>query len=975
MQPFLRQTAAHYAGNPDKLTKTVFVFPNKRSARYFRKEMQGMVPAAEDGRRNIGRLVSINDFFQRIYGVETTARIPLILSLYECYKALNEKAEPLDEFIHWGGVMLSDFDNIDKYMVDASKVFVNVADFRAIQDTYDYLTENQRKAIEHFIAHFRDRNGRITVNMDSDSDDMKARFLRVWNLLAPLYASFNEKLEADGMAYEGKIYKACASRIKGGSDVTALMGARFPGRTRFVFVGLNALNECEKTLLRALRDNGLAEFVWDFSSREIKDPRNRAALFLRKNVEEFPQAFHLDINGLRRPSVRVISVPSSVGQAKLAPSILSETTGSKPEDTVFVLPDENLLMPLLSAIPDTYDTVNVTMGYPMTKSGVYSLMKAYCRMQLSVRIKDDTVYFHHKAVHNIFSNGLFRAVLSEEDAAVVEKVKREAKQYIPMADLQGTPLLETVFSPIMTEAQEEGTDGTRPGSLLNATLPSAAQNHAVEKTLKRILGLIAELIGGKTGTERDAATDVETEFITRYAECIDNIAGNDLDVLPATWMRLLDGLVRGESIPFEGDALAGLQVMGTLETRALDYKNVVIMSANEDVFPHRSVDNSFIPPEIRKGFGLPTTEYQDAVWAYYFYRLIQRAENVWLIYDSRTEGLLSGEESRYIKQLEYHFRFPLKKYTAVAPVMPLAEDAFIPKTDEDIAALKNGHLSASALQSYLACPAKFYYQAVKGLKDEEEVAETMDAAMLGTLFHTCMEKLYKGKPTVTADDIRSILADTRALRAMVSAEICESVKALEVEGRNLVIEEVVLEYIKGALRHDLDLLAKAGSSGFHIIGLERFLQKEIDGFKFIGFADRIDSYKDGEVRVVDYKTGKVEDEDILITDANAAAVTEKLFGETNTGRPKIALQLYLYDQFLHAGLVRPGEKVVNSIYSTARLMTTPLPDVEESEAFSSMVEERLHELLQEISNTAIPWRRTCDKHTCEMCDFRGICGR
>lgn len=958
---FLQQVAAHYAAvSPEKLQSSVFILPNKRSCRYLRRDLRRAVGDESP----VGKLISVNEFFQKVYGVETTDRIPLILSLYECYKSLNPNAEALDEFIHWGRVMLSDFDNIDKYMVKAKDVFVNVSDFRDIQDTYDYLTDNQRRAIENFLSHFRDSSGRITVNMDTESNDIKARFLRVWNLLAPLYEAYNEKLSAEGMAYEGKIYRTCAEAIRGGGDIKALLQAHFPGRTRFVIVGLNALNECEKTVFRAMRNASLTEFIWDFSSREIRDGRNRASLFLRKNVEEFPQAFVLDTDGLRRPVVHVVSVPSSVGQTKLAPTILASAQG-RPEETAFVLPDENLLMPLLSAVPDVYDTINVTMGYPMTKSDVYSLLRACGSLQLGTREVDGKVYFHHKALSNIAASSLFRMTLSQEEDALMRTVKEEAAPWVEAERLQHGDSLD-VFFHIVTAG-----DGDEVHRMDN-TLADAAQNSALAAYLNNILKHVSASL---TAHQTDGEPDIEKDFAKRYTDIVASMNRYALAVRPATWLRLLDGLLRTESVPFEGDALEGLQIMGTLETRALDFRNLVILSANEDVFPHRSVDNSFIPPEIRKGFGLPTTEYQDAVWAYYFYRLIQRAENVWLIYDSRTEGLLSGEESRYIKQLEYHFGFKLHKHTAVAPVMPLAEDEYIEKTADDVEALRQGHLSASSLQSYLACPAKFYYQAVKGLKTEDAVTESMDAATLGTVFHACMEQLYKGKQVVRLQDIRTMLADQQALRTLVREKILAETRALDVEGRNLIIEEVVVEYVNGALRHDLNLLTQSGSDGFRILGLERFMKKEIDGFKFIGFLDRIDSYKPGEVRVVDYKTGHVEDEDILITNDNAASVVEKLFGEANTGRPKIALQLYLYDQFLREGLLRAGESVVNSIYSTARLMTTPLPDVAESTAFRDAMQEKLHGLLSEIADTSVPFRRTKDKHVCSMCDFRNICGR
>lgn len=976
MQTFLSQVAGHYANSPDKLRRMVFILPNRRSALHLKEQMNELVNAgaAVEGqlRKRIGTYISINDFLQKVYGVDTSDRIKLILTLYACYRELNPKAEPLDEFIHWGRVMIADFDNLDKYLVDAKKLFVNVSDFRAIQDTYQYLTDGQRSAIEHFLRHFRNDAGRVTVNMDADSESVKARFLQIWNLLGPLYGRFNERLEQSDMAYEGRVYRMVAQQLVDGTDVKTLTDSAYPWAGRFVFVGLNALNECEKVILRSLRNAGLAEFCWDFSSRELKDGRNKASLFLKKNVEEFPQAFPLDqADPLRRPEVNVVSVPSGVGQTKLAPQILASVSGCKSEETVFVLPDETLLMPLLSAIPAEYDTVNITMGYPMDRSSVYGLMKAVGRLQQTMRIKDGVNHFHYKAVRDILSNSLLNAVLTQEESATVQRAARETRQFIPMKELHGTPLMDVIFAPIMTAS------GSRQVSF---SLASAEQNHAIEASYLILLDLLKTRLLDKKRQEGEAFSshlDMELDFLERYRQIVLSFRDTDLPVLPGTWMRLLDGLLRSESVPFEGDALKGLQVMGTLETRALDFKNVVILSCNEDLFPHRSADNSFIPPELRRGFGMPTLEYQDAVWAYYFYRLIQRAEKVWLVYDNRTEGLLSGEESRYIKQLEYHFRFPLKRFTAVSPVAPTAEDPAIEKTADDIAFLKDegGRLSASSLQSYLDCPAKFYYQAVKRLRTEDDVKETMDASTLGTVFHAVMEALYKDKRMVSLQDIRAMLTDVTTLKAIIREAILSETQTLEIEGRNIIIADVVLQYVKATLRHDADLLLQSGSDSFRIIGLERKFVSKIDGFSFIGFADRIDSFRNGEVRIVDYKTGKVEDDDILISDSNAQSVVEKLFGDNPSGRPKIALQMYLYGRFAHDGLLHPGEKLVNSIYSTARLMRKPLPDVPESPVFTQMVDERLHGILAEIADTSTPWKRTCDKHVCEKCDFRSICGR
>lgn len=952
MKPFLRQVAEHYAGRGDDLTgKTLFVFPSRRAGAFFSRYKRN---AGWHGRL---RQTSVNEFFYAAIGSKPTDRISLILTLYEVYRQVKPAPEPLDEFIHWGEVMIGDFDDIDKYMVDAKALLVDVADYKAIQESLAFLTDEQREAIEHFVAHFRSgAGGRLTVDLDDDS--VKARFLSVWNCLAEIYRRYNALLDEKGMAYEGKVYRMLAERIRGGEDVRTVVKMAFGTDIRkVVFVGLNALNECEKTVLRALQKEGLAEFCWDFSSEEIRDPRNKASLFLKDNVVAFPPAFLPDIgpDALSRPDVTAVGVPSGVAQAKYTGSLLSAPSLSG-EDTVVVLADEGLLLPLLSALPETLGKVNVTMGYPVAQSAVHTLVHAVVRLQVGARKTPDGVYFHHGAVEDLLSCSLLSAALGEDGRGVAKAIRTAAKAWVPASDAKGSPLLETLFTPVVDD-------------------PAAADSRQNKALGAYLAGAIAATMDAVSGLTDDDAR-MEREFADRYRDILDRIGRFDLPVMPATWMRLLERLLAGESLPFDGDRLEGLQVMGSLETRALDFRHVVIVGANEDRYPGRSTAPSFIPPELRKGFGMPTYEFQDGIWAYYFYRLIQRAETVTMVYDTRTDGLLSGEESRYIKQLEMLYAFPVKHETAEPVASAPAREDCIPKTEDDITALRQGHLSASAMQSYLYCPARFYYQSVKGLREDEEAAETLDAAALGTVFHAVMETLYGGRKTVTMDYLQGLLHDAGAVRTLIRERIMAEMKTIDVTGRNLVIEEVILEYVRAVLRYDIGAMKKAGRDEIRIIGLEKYLEAEIDGFRFIGFIDRMDSIVPGQVRVIDYKTGHVEDDDIRIDGANAASVVDKLFGESNVGRPKIALQLYLYDEFVHGALGEGSvETVVNAIYSTARLLTRPLPEVPECNEFKSLVRDRLAGTLREIADTSVPWKRTEDRRSCQMCPFRAICGR
>ncbi len=411
MIPFLKQVVDHYY-NIGGIENRCFIFPNRRSMVFFRKYLCEAVAASSGKPLLVPQMFTINDFFYRAAGLQSSDRVRLLLKLYDCYAELNPKAESLDEFIFWGDVILGDFNDVDKYLVDARQLFANVADYKALQDTFEYLTETQRRAIEGFLSHFNDQSGRLTVDLGGDNPDVKGRFLQIWNILYPLYVKFNESLETEGMAYEGMVYRRMAMRLKeeAAADVCKDM---LDGSEGVVFVGLNALNECEKTLLRKLRDAGLAEFCWDWSGRMIKDPQNRSSLFMTENVVEFPQAAGWDEDGPECPEINVISIPSSVGQAKRLPDILKLRTVA-PEECAVVLPDENLLKSVLNSIPEDIGDINVTMGLPMSGSLFYAMMAEVSAIQMHAVYRKNTWLFYHKQVWDFFASEIFKKAADEK---------------------------------------------------------------------------------------------------------------------------------------------------------------------------------------------------------------------------------------------------------------------------------------------------------------------------------------------------------------------------------------------------------------------------------------------------------------------------------------------------------------------------------------------------------------------------------
>ena len=955
MIPFLKQVADHYY-NIGETDKCCFIFPNRRSLVFFTRHLCQAVKDSDVLSRPIvaPEMLTINDFFHKVGGMHSVDRVRLLIELYDCYRECNPKAESLDEFIFWGDIILSDFNDVDKYLVDSKQLFANVSDIKKIQDTYTYLTDTQRKAIEAFVSHFSDLSGRLTVDLDSEDPDVKGKFLMIWNILYDLYELFNTRLREKGMAYEGMVYRQLVQRLKTES-VEDVFNDVWQGDVKFVFVGLNALNECEKMLLRKLRDAGRAEFCWDYSGKIISDPKNRSSFFMAENVVEFPQAAVWDREGLNVPEINVVSVPSSTGQAKRLPDVLngigSRTVAGLTECAI-VLPDETLLSSVLNSIPDEVEDINVTMGLPMTGSILYSMMSDIAAIQLHTVNKKEKWYFYHKQVWDLFANDLFRKASDEKTLEIISKVKSDAAYYISQDVLSGTPLLDAVFRPVIADQK----------------LQSASQIKDFAEYQKQVLTAVVSSV-----TE-DVGMNLELEYAKEYYKCVNVLKEIDLEVLPVTYVRLLNQLLSAVSVPFRGEPLKGLQIMGPLETRALDFRNLVILSANEGVFPRRNVSSSFVPPELRKGFGLPTYEYQDAVWAYYFYRMISRAEKVWMFTDTRTEGLKSGEESRYIKQLEYHFNIPLNRYVVRFEKMKTAQVEDIVKTLDDVRKIKETVLSATTVQNYLACPAKFYYGTVKELKAEEEVAESLDYGMFGTVYHETMRSLY-ASDRMTAKDIQSWLGREDEIKSKIKELIIDELNLMEVSGRNLVVTDVILKYVMKTLQRDLELLEKEGVDFFEILGREVKVSGEFKGQKFKGFIDRLDSFHPGQVRVVDYKTGKVLDDDEKINDDNALAIAEDIFAEDIKERPKIALQFFIYDMLVQNHPLARGKQLFNCVYSTARLFKEPPLNVPRNEMFFNAVSERLENTLKEMYSLEVPFRRTNDEKVCEYCDFKMICGR
>ncbi|MBO4465233.1 MAG: PD-(D/E)XK nuclease family protein [Bacteroidales bacterium] len=952
MKPFLKQVALHYY-RQDGLGEKIFVFPNRRSMAFFRKHLCDFVKA--DGKPMLApRLTTVGDFICQMTGASTSDRISLLLELYDTYCSLNPQAEKLDDFIYWGDVLLADFDDVDKYRVDAKGLFANIADLKAMQDDYSYADKKQKDAIEKLVRNFDN-----VTHSGNPRRDVKENFLQIWNILYPLYTNYKQNLRWKDMAYEGMIYRDLAE-VLDEKLVADLLETAFPGTSTCVFVGLNALNECEKSVMKKLQNAGLAEFCWDYTGK-----------FIEENLKLFPNVFTPE-GGDRLPKVHVVKVPSATGQAKMLPVLIDQVPDKERGlDFAVVLADETMLMPVLNSLPKCKEGVNVTMGYPMDASEWSSLMRDVLEMQMHLRPKGGEHFFYHKDVKDILSSAILQALLDEEEKKTVGSIVSAAKFYIPRADFGQGQLLSAIFRPVVTKPGEA--DATQIRALADYLLD------LTQTIASRLQGLSKEY-------------DLQLDFAKRYYCAVVRLRDLDRAMLPRTWAHLLNQILAGESVPFDGNPLGGLQVMGPLETRALDFKHIVILNANEGVFPRIGSGASFVPAEVRQAFGLPTYQRQEDVWAYYFYRLIHRAENVWMLYDSRSDGLNTGEESRYAKQLRYLGKHwcTFEESVAQADVSHSEDVSVIPKTAEDIERIKNHLFSPSSFHTYLDCPAKFYYNVVMGLKAEDEVKESLDSGLLGNICHDTLHALYIGEEAMNSDEpfdkrdnkyadftgtvTKEYLLDwqnrkddiKRKVLSLIRAEL----KTVEVTGRDLVTADIIVNYVLQVIKSDLKLMGNRRS--LEILGLEAHLGPvEICGHKFHGYIDRIDSFEDGTARVVDYKTGS-DRQNVLSTSLKPSSI----FKGDNVYANKAALQFFIYDRLVENNPRCAGLALSNSMYAMSDFFEEDVRVWEQDEEFNKSVEEELQKTFDEMENPETGFKKV-DKNSnsCKFCDFRVICGR
>ncbi len=959
MTPFLQQIASlFYQQYGAEVSRLAFVFPNRRTGLFFQKYLSEVA----DKPLFSPTILTINDLFVQLSGKQTADRINMLFMLYDIYVRHSGSTETFDEFLYWGEMLLNDFDDVDKYMADARMLFTNVTDLREIENDFSFLDAEQIAAIRTFWSSFYPKG-------DSPNQE---EFLAVWKILYTLYNDLRDALAAEGRGYEGMIFREVVEQMEQNNCCDLPY-------TKVVFVGLNALSVAEERFLIQLQKRGIADFYWDYASDKVTDPNNKASYFVERNLKNFPSQYPLPAEEKVDTEIEVIGIPSGIGQAKQVYTLLNELCKEdemSPEEalrTAIILPDEHLLIPVLNAIPEQIRRINVTMGYPLAGTPVASLMEYILALQKNVRYVDRQPVFYFRDVLPILNHRYISSTCPEIVNALVKDIAENNRIYISAADLGKTDLLSVLFLPV--------TDvNTFSDYLIN-----------VLQELNKVMHALS------SGEEEEDATqrtnDLEQEFIFHYFTTVNRMkeimqdAGIEMKI--DTYFRLLKRVTDTITIPFRGEPLSGLQIMGVLETRALDFDRLIILSMNEGIFPLRKAANSFIPYNLRRGFGLPTYEHQDSVWAYHFYRLIYRASHVSLLYDTRSNGLQTGEVSRFVHQLHYHYEVPLQNKLLVYNVSSAKTPALqVKKTDEVMQRLNAFHkggsraISASAVNTYLDCPLKFYFSVVEGIQEEEEVSETIESNVFGSILHKVMEELYMplcGK-IVTADLLKAIKKDTPVLTGAIARAFAEIFFMSDVvrplTGQNFLIGEMIRKYVEKILERDSKL------TPFRYIESERKINRLFTlgdnrtEIQLKGFIDRIDEVRDA-VRIIDYKSG---------SGTSVFTSVESLFDKEDKDRAKAVMQVFMYSWMLGAApagkTIQPGIYYMRTLFSDSfdasvsrRIERTKTEPVTDFSAYSEAFEGELRRCLDEIFGRETPFTQTTTEKACAWCPFKDICGK
>ena len=818
MTTFIGDVIQDLKSSQSDLSNLIIVLPSKRAGVFFKHELSKFT----DQPLFSPQIFSIEEFVEELSQLQSINNVELLFEFYIVYQELtpNDKQDNFETFSKWAQILIQDFNEIDRYLISENSIF-------------DYLSAIQE--INHW-------------SFNESPTQLVSNYLEFWKRLKIYYNSFTSHLTNKGLGYQGLIYKEALENIQNYIENST-------SKTH-VFLGFNALNAAEETIIQELLQNNLAKIYWDIDEVFYNTKNHNASMFIHKYSDNWrffrENPFKWVANHYSKPkNINVIGVPKNVGQAKYIATILKQLKISNAplNKTAVVLGDESLLIPVLNSIPTQISALNITMGLPLKTVPLATLFQ-----QLFLIHKSPTSSYYYKDIISVLSHSFIAPLLQLDDINIITNtIKDNNLIYLSVSDLikispNQKPLFEMLFY---------------------------NWDNNVSKALEHCQSLILKIKETFNLNKKDNILSLE--YLFHFNHLFNELIKlNDQYKFLSSISSLFsvyNELLNSETLDFKGEPLEGLQVMGMLESRVLDFETVIISSVNEGILPSGKTQNSFIPFDVKTENQLPTYKEKDAVYAYHFFRLIQRAKNVFILYNTEVDALSGGEKSRFITQLELEGIHKIHDQTVV-PKVPRTENPLteIQKTDEVIKMIKayaSKGFSPSALTNYIRNPIEFYFQKILKIKEHDDVEETVAANTLGTIIHNTLEDFYKPHLGKSIAPEHVVLMKSN-IQKTVSKYFRKVYGEGDIsKGKNLIVFEIAKRYISNYLDLEIADLKKGNKIEIIALELESRLKLDIPELEFPvylkGTVDRVDK-RNGIVRIIDYKSGKVEKSKVEIVD-------------------------------------------------------------------------------------------------------------
>ncbi len=970
MVPFLKQTAMYLiAQYGDGLADVCIILPNRRGGLFLRKYL-----AEEIGKVSWAPAIySIEDFIGEISGLQDVDNLNLLFELFEVHREIEGmKAQTFEEFLRWAPQLLSDFNEVDRYLADAQELFATLTEARAIS----------------------------LWNLDNQPlTDFEKKYLHFYQSLYDYYTRLTQRLIKKNQAYQGLAFRHAANTIEAAKD-------HLPWQ-HLIFAGFNALTKAEETIIETLKNNGQATLLWDADHYYVDNKQQEAGDFLRvllgKWATKEPRWIAGDFASGEK-KISIVGAPDPVGQVKYCGNLLQQLAmgGQSDEKTAVILLDEGLLIPLLNSIPDEVESMNITAGLALKQTPMAGLFETVFQLHLHtaqfsyLTVKGIRKFYYRDVLtllQHPYIGRMAYALMDGHGSAfdeIVETIRTGQRIFVGIEDLarerQGLFEANLSFLNSLLTPWDGAADAVNCFKAMIENL-----RLCIMKPQRN--GKVADPAGNTS-----PASGMDLEYLFAFSKVVYQL-GNLLTDFPAglkvpAFYQLYSQVVSTVSLPFYGEPLKGVQIMGMLETRTLDFENLIILSCNEDLLPSGKINASFIPFDIKQSFELPTYRHKDSVYAYHFYRLLQRARNIWILYSTEPEQLGGGDRSRFLRQI-------LRELPAWNPKIVITESILatppgIREPSQVIEIAKTGKtvelmeikaakgFSATSLNAYRNCTLKFYFSEIAGIREPEDMDDTIDPAMLGSVVHEALNNLFKpytGQPMTP-----TILAElSEKVEPAVDQAFEKKIKGSGIAyGKNLLFVNVAKLMIKRFLQSETaqaEDLAQSGKS-FSVEMLEQYIEKVIPipfgdrklDILLKGFIDRVDKLE-GNWRIIDYKTGTTEPKQVKVQDWNELFTNPDL---------NIAFQLLTYGFLLNSktGSVDSSAGIISLKRINTGFTAVSVPGDEPGKLSTRLTvqllknfESVLVQILEDIYNLDIPFVQTDNPDICVYCPYINLCDR